>query len=36
MMLLSAGMVVDSWPVTRSAVAAVSGKLEPLVSLLPF
>ena len=35
MMLLSAGMVVDSWPVTRSAVAAVFGQLEPLVSLLP-
>ncbi len=36
MMLLSAGMVVDSWPMTRSAVAAVSGTLEPLVSRLPF
>ncbi|PSN12917.1 protoheme IX farnesyltransferase [filamentous cyanobacterium CCT1] len=36
MMLLSAGMVVDSWPVTRSAVAAISGQVESLVSMLPF
>jgi protoheme IX farnesyltransferase len=36
MMLLSAAMVVDSWPVTRSLMAGVSGQLEPLVSMLPF
>jgi heme o synthase len=36
MMLLSAGMVVDSWSVTRSLVAGVSSQLDPLVSLLPF
>jgi protoheme IX farnesyltransferase len=36
MMLLSAGMVVDSWPITRTVMAAISGQLEPLVSMLPF
>lgn len=35
MMLLSAGMVVDSWPVTKTLVATVSGYIEPVVSLLP-
>jgi heme o synthase len=36
MMLLSAGMVVDSWPITRSLMAGLSVQLEPLVSVLPF
>ncbi|MBE9140878.1 protoheme IX farnesyltransferase [Nodosilinea sp. LEGE 07088] len=36
MMLLSAGMVVDSWPITRTVLTALSGQLEPLVSMLPF
>ncbi|MBW4462963.1 MAG: heme o synthase [Nodosilinea sp. WJT8-NPBG4] len=36
MMLLSAGMVVDSWPITRAAVANLSGHLKPLVSMLLF
>ncbi|MBD1916409.1 MULTISPECIES: heme o synthase [Cyanophyceae] len=36
MMLLSAGMVVDSWPVTRALVASLSSHLEPLISMLPF
>jgi protoheme IX farnesyltransferase len=35
MMLLSAGMVVDSWPVTKTLVATVSGYIDPVVSLLP-
>lgn len=34
MMLLSAGMVVDSLPVTHSAMAYVSGNLEPIISAL--
>jgi protoheme IX farnesyltransferase len=34
MMLLSAGMVVDSWPITRTLMAALSAQLEPLVSVL--
>jgi heme o synthase len=34
MMLLSAGMVVDSLPITRAALAYVSGSLEPLISAL--
>ncbi|WP_035986082.1 heme o synthase [Leptolyngbya sp. KIOST-1] len=36
MMLLSAGMVVDSWPVTHTLVSHLSSQLEPLVGLLPF
>ncbi|MBD2114528.1 MULTISPECIES: heme o synthase [Cyanophyceae] len=36
MMLLSAAMVVDSWPVTRAAVASLSQPLEHLVGMLPF
>lgn len=39
MMLLSAGMVVDSWPITQSWTAQLSGQLAgqlaPFVSLLP-
>lgn len=34
MMMLSAGMVVDSWPVTRTLVASLSGHVESLVSML--
>ncbi len=36
MMLLSAGMVVDSWSVTRSLVTGVSSQLDPLISMLHF
>jgi protoheme IX farnesyltransferase len=36
MMLLSAGMVVDSLPITRTLTAGVFHGLEPLVSALPF
>ncbi|NJL45194.1 MAG: protoheme IX farnesyltransferase [Leptolyngbyaceae cyanobacterium SM2_3_12] len=36
MMLLSAGMVIDSWPVSRTLVAHLSGQLAPVVSALPF
>ncbi|MGB3135160.1 MAG: heme o synthase [Nodosilinea sp.] len=36
MMLLSAGMVVDSWPVTRAVVASVSSQLGAVVGMLPF
>lgn len=36
MMLLSAGMVVDSWPITKALMTGLSGQLEPLVSMLPF
>jgi heme o synthase len=36
MMLLSAGMVVDSWPITKTLAAGLSGQLAPLVSMLPF
>lgn len=36
MMLLSAGMVVDSWPITKTLVANLSEPLEPLLSMLPF
>ncbi|HIK43378.1 MAG TPA: protoheme IX farnesyltransferase [Leptolyngbyaceae cyanobacterium M65_K2018_010] len=35
MMLLSAGMVVDSWPMTRSLTAGLLVHLEPLLSILP-
>lgn len=35
MMLLSAGMVVDSWPMTQSWMANLSGHLASLVSRLP-
>ncbi len=34
MMLLSAGMVIDSLPVTHTALAYVSGNLEPMLSAL--
>lgn len=36
MMLLSAGMVVDSWPLTKTLTAGLSGQLGLLVSMLPF